>query len=98
MERRSTAAAHVKSVGGRQGRRYPTPHECSTLVGMNRRTLLQSAVSAAGLSVAGRQVVHAAIPKMKITRVRVYSPERPNPLFNQSDLVVTVETDAGFPS
>ena len=64
--------------------------------GMNRRALLKSAVSAAGLSVAGRQVVHAAIPKMKITRVRVYSPERPNPLFNQSDLVVTVETDAGI--
>src|SRR5947208_3091692 len=63
---------------------------------MNRRALLQSAVSAAGLSVAGRQVVHAAIPKMKITRVRVYSPERANPLFNQSDLVVTIETDAGI--
>ena len=57
---------------------------------------MKSAVSAAGLSVAGRGVVHAAVPKMKITRVRVYSPERPNPLFNQSDLVVTVETDAGI--
>ena len=33
---------------------------------------------------------------MKITRVRVYSPPKPNPLFNQSDLVVTVETDAGI--
>src|ERR1700757_61938 len=63
---------------------------------MNRRALLKSAVSAAGLSAASRPVVHAAIPKMKITRVRVYSPERPNPLFNQSDLVVTVETDAGI--
>ena len=33
---------------------------------------------------------------MKITRVRVYAPPAPNPLFNQSDLVVTVETDAGI--
>jgi L-alanine-DL-glutamate epimerase-like enolase superfamily enzyme len=33
---------------------------------------------------------------MKITRVRVYSPPTPNPLFNQSDIVVTVETDAGI--
>ena len=33
---------------------------------------------------------------MKITRVRVYPPPNPNPLFNQSDLVVTVETDAGI--
>ena len=32
---------------------------------------------------------------MKITRVRVYLPPNPNPLFNQSDHVVTVETDAG---
>jgi L-alanine-DL-glutamate epimerase-like enolase superfamily enzyme len=32
---------------------------------------------------------------MKITRVRVYAPPNPNPLFNQSDLVVTVETDQG---
>ena len=32
---------------------------------------------------------------MKITRVRVYQPPNPNPLFNQSDLVVTVETDGG---
>lgn len=39
--------------------------------------------------------VRAAVPAMKITRVRVYSPPIPNPLFNQSDIVVTVETDAG---
>ncbi len=38
----------------------------------------------------------AALPKMKITRVRAYEPPNPNPLFNQSDLVVTVETDAGI--
>jgi L-alanine-DL-glutamate epimerase-like enolase superfamily enzyme len=33
---------------------------------------------------------------MKVTKVGVYSPPHPNPLFNQSDLVVTVETDAGI--
>jgi len=33
---------------------------------------------------------------MKITRVRAYLPPHPNPLFNQSDMVVTVETDAGI--
>jgi L-alanine-DL-glutamate epimerase-like enolase superfamily enzyme len=38
----------------------------------------------------------AAIPKMKITRVRAYTPPSPNPLFNQADTVVTVETDAGI--
>jgi L-alanine-DL-glutamate epimerase-like enolase superfamily enzyme len=59
---------------------------------MNRRTFVKSL--AAGL--AARPRVRAAIPKMKITRVRVYTPPSPNPLFNQSDLVVTVETDAGI--
>src|SRR5438552_16438928 len=60
---------------------------------MDRRSLLKSAAGVAGLSVAGRG---AAAPKMKITRVRVYSPPNANPLFNQSDLVITVETDAGI--
>jgi galactonate dehydratase len=32
---------------------------------------------------------------MKITRVRAYSPPNLNTLFNQSDMVVTIETDAG---
>jgi L-alanine-DL-glutamate epimerase-like enolase superfamily enzyme len=41
-------------------------------------------------------MARAAAPKMKITRVQVWSPPAPNPLFNQSDLVVTVETDAGI--
>src|SRR5579859_4553647 len=33
---------------------------------------------------------------MKITRVRGYKPRKANPHFNQSDMVVTVETDAGI--
>ena len=33
---------------------------------------------------------------MKITRIRAYRPRRPNPTFNQSDMLVTVETDAGL--
>jgi L-alanine-DL-glutamate epimerase-like enolase superfamily enzyme len=33
---------------------------------------------------------------MKITRVRVYEPPKLNPIFNQSDMVVTIETDAGI--
>jgi galactonate dehydratase len=33
---------------------------------------------------------------MKITRIRIYRPQHPNPHFNQSDMLVTVETDAGI--
>ena len=62
---------------------------------MNRRKFIQSlAVGAAG--VVGTRLVNAALPKMKITRVRAYAPPTPNPLFNQADTVVTIETDAGI--
>jgi L-alanine-DL-glutamate epimerase-like enolase superfamily enzyme len=61
---------------------------------MRRRTFLRS-LAATSAALAGLPRLHATAPKMKITRVRVYSPPNPNPLFNQSDLVVTVETDAG---
>jgi len=33
---------------------------------------------------------------MKVTRIRIYRPKRLNRTFNQSDMVVTVETDAGL--
>jgi len=49
-----------------------------------------------GLPLLVRSRAQAALPTMKITRVRVYEPPHPNPLFNQSDLVVTIETDAGI--
>ena len=63
---------------------------------MDRRTFLKSAAAASGIGLASRSRMQAALPKMKITRVRAYAPPNPNPLFNQSDLVVTIETDAGI--
>jgi L-alanine-DL-glutamate epimerase-like enolase superfamily enzyme len=60
---------------------------------MKRRQLLQSLAAA---TFAGSQLAEAALPKIKITRVRVYEPPNYNPLFNQSNMVVTVETDAGI--
>jgi galactonate dehydratase len=63
---------------------------------MNRRTLLKSLAAASVAGAAGAPRAQAALPKMKITRVRAYSPPNPNPLFNQSDMVVTIETDAGI--
>jgi L-alanine-DL-glutamate epimerase-like enolase superfamily enzyme len=38
----------------------------------------------------------AALPTAKITRVRIYTPPALNQIFNQSDMIVTVETDAGL--
>ncbi len=63
---------------------------------MKRRALLRSiaAASAAGFGTAPRAL--AAIPKMKMTRIRAYLAPQPNTLFNQSNIVVSVETDAGI--
>ncbi len=63
---------------------------------MNRRGFVKSLAGTSLAGVAAVPAARAALPKMKITRVRVYSPPNPNPLFNQADLVVTVETDAGI--
>ena len=63
---------------------------------MKRRSFFKSVAAAAAASTAVPPRAVAAIPKMKITRVRAYSPPNPNPLFNQSDMVVTIETDAGI--
>jgi galactonate dehydratase len=65
-------------------------------MGLNRRTLLRSLAAASALSFTSMPFARAALPKMKITRVRAYAPPKPNPLFNQSNTVVTVETDAGI--
>jgi L-alanine-DL-glutamate epimerase-like enolase superfamily enzyme len=62
---------------------------------MDRRSFLKS-IAAAGAGMVVQPRVEAALPKMKITKVRVFSPPNPNPLFNQSDLVVLVDTDAGL--
>ena len=62
----------------------------------NRRAFLKSLAAVSGAGWIGSRYLEAAIPKMKITRVRAYAPPNPNPLFNQSDLIVTIETDAGL--
>jgi L-alanine-DL-glutamate epimerase-like enolase superfamily enzyme len=54
---------------------------------MNRRSFLQLLAAAPAL---------AALPKAKITRVRILQPPNLNPTFNQSNMVALVETDAGI--
>jgi L-alanine-DL-glutamate epimerase-like enolase superfamily enzyme len=64
---------------------------------MQRRAFFKSlAATSAAAGIANVPRLHAAPGKMKITRVRAYETPAPNPLFNQSDMVVTVETDAGI--
>jgi L-alanine-DL-glutamate epimerase-like enolase superfamily enzyme len=63
---------------------------------MNRRTFFQSLAAVSGATLLRPKPAIAALPKMKITRVRAFAPPSPNPLFNQADTVVTIETDAGI--
>lgn len=60
---------------------------------MDRRTAMKSL----GLGLAGAGL-QAALPPMKITRVRYYhvGGEGARPIFNQSSHIVTVETDQGI--
>ncbi|MDZ4799642.1 MAG: mandelate racemase/muconate lactonizing enzyme family protein [Bryobacteraceae bacterium] len=64
---------------------------------MFRRTFLKSlaaAAPAAGLLRPTR--AEAALPQAKITKVTIWEPPNLNQLFNQSTMVVTVETDIGI--
>jgi L-alanine-DL-glutamate epimerase-like enolase superfamily enzyme len=61
---------------------------------VHRRAFFRS-LAAVSAAAAKPPRASAATSKTKITRVRVYTPPERNPLFNQSDLVVTVETDVG---
>jgi len=63
---------------------------------MNRRSFAKLLAGTTAAVAVGRPLFAAPLPKMKITRVRAYNPPNPNPLFNQSDMVVTIETDAGI--
>ena len=63
---------------------------------MNRRHFLKSLAAAPALGVVEPPRARAALPQAKITKVSVYEPPELNPLFNQSNMVVTVETDAGL--
>jgi L-alanine-DL-glutamate epimerase-like enolase superfamily enzyme len=60
---------------------------------MRRRDFLRTTA----VALAAPLAASAALPKMKITRVRYYrNPSYKKELFNQSENVVTIETDAGI--
>jgi galactonate dehydratase len=63
---------------------------------MNRRTFLKALAAAQAAALLRPRDADASLPKAKITRVRLYRPPNLNPLFNQSNMVVTVETDIGI--
>ena len=64
----------------------------------SRRMFLKSLAAASGAAILGGRVPRAlaSLPTAKITKVSIYSPPNLNMLFNQSNMVVTVETDSGL--
>jgi len=63
---------------------------------MFRRSFLKSLAAAPLATLAHLRQAEAALPKAKITRVNIYEPPNVNRLFNQSNMVITVETDIGI--
>jgi L-alanine-DL-glutamate epimerase-like enolase superfamily enzyme len=63
---------------------------------MDRRSFLKSVAAAPAAALVGLPPAEAALPQAKITRVRIYQPPNLNLLFNQSNMLCTVETDAGL--
>src|SRR5687767_1241236 len=63
---------------------------------MDRRDFLRAIAAAPVLGLLRPLPSWADLPKAKITRVRIFRPPNLNPLFNQSNMVVTVETDIGI--
>jgi L-alanine-DL-glutamate epimerase-like enolase superfamily enzyme len=63
---------------------------------MNRRGFLKSLAATSAAAWMGLPRGEAALSPAKITRVRIYKPPNLNQLFNQSNMLCTVETDAGL--
>src|SRR5262245_2836365 len=63
---------------------------------IDRRTLLKSLVAGVGATLWSVRRSDAALPKAKITRVKCWAHPSMNRSFNQSALLVTVETDIGI--
>ena len=63
---------------------------------MFRRSFLKSLAAAPVAGLAWPRRLDAALPKAKITKVNIYEPPNVNRLFNQSNMLVTVETDIGI--
>ena len=63
---------------------------------VNRRSLLKVLAAGAGAALFPATRSEAALPKAKITRVKCWSHPSMNRSFNQSGMLVTVETDIGI--
>ncbi len=73
-----------------------TPAAYGAPAHMHRRAFLKSLAAVSAVGLARPRMADADLPPAKITRVRIYEPPTLNPLFNQSNMLCTVETDIGI--
>src|ERR1700694_4997912 len=59
---------------------------------MDRRAFLKTVTASGAAAFAGVSRLEAALPQVTITKVRIFQPPNLNQTFNQSNMVVTVET------
>ena len=59
---------------------------------MDRRAFLKAMAATGGAALSGLTRLEAALPQVTITKVRIFTPPNLNQIFNQSNMVVTVET------
>ncbi len=59
---------------------------------MDRRAFLKAMAATGGAALSGLTHLEAALPQVTITKVRIFTPPNLNQIFNQSNMVVTVET------
>ena len=59
---------------------------------MDRRAFLKSVAASGAAGLASLHRLEAALPQVTITRVKIFQPPNLNETFNQSNMVVTVET------
>lgn len=59
---------------------------------MDRRNFLKAVATGGAACFAGLSRLEAALPQVTITKVRIFEPPNLNQTFNQSNMVVTVET------
>ena len=63
---------------------------------MDRRTFLNAVAAGPAVGLVRPREASVELPKATITRVQIFRPPELNPLFNQSNMVVTVETNIGI--
>jgi galactonate dehydratase len=63
---------------------------------MTRRQFFSSLAATSAVALTRPPKAQASLPPVKITRIRIYQPPNLNQLFNQSNMLCTIETDAGL--